>query len=531
MHKSIGASGRMSVAPSTAVTPTAAPLVPRSGGTPLLSVVGASKAYSGVPALVDASLDLRAGEVHALMGENGAGKSTLIKVLAGAVTADSCGIALRGAPIGIDGPQSAFAHGLRFIHQELNVVPQLSVAENIFLGQRYPLCFGGLVDWKAINRAAVEVLLRLRITGIKPRTKMARLSTGDQMLVRIAGMLVDDSASAASVFVMDEPTAALTGQESERLFQVIEELRGSGCAVLYVSHRMDEVMRICDRVTVMRDGRTVKTLAVADTDKKEIIRLMTGRDVADAYPPRSARIEEAIALDVRSLAGAHVAGISFALRRGEILGVSGLANAGQSEVLRLLLGADSQIAREMTLAGAALEKQTPPSAWRRGFAYVPRERRREGLMLSRSISDNVTLPHLDRTSRLATFLDRRRERAMTGGLARQVRLKAARLSQVSRQLSGGNQQKVVFARAIAGKPSILLLDEPTRGVDVGAKFDIYKLMRELSAAGTSIVMSSSDLPEVLGLCDRILIMRDRRQHQIVPAAGLSQADLLHLFYD
>jgi ABC-type sugar transport system ATPase subunit len=527
MHGSIEASGRM----STGEAPTVLDPLPIPGGTPLLSVVGASKAYSGVPALVDASLDLRVGEVHALMGENGAGKSTLIKVLAGAVTADSCRLALRGVPISIDGPQSAFRHGLRFIHQELNVVPQLSVAENIFLGQRYPQHFGGLVDWKAINRAAVEALARLRITGIKPTTKMARLSTGDQMLVRIAGTLVSDSASAASVFVMDEPTAALTGEESERLFQVIAELRGSGCAVLYVSHRMDEVMRICDRVTVMRDGRTVKTLALADTSKKEIIRLMTGRDVADAYPPRGFAMEEATALDVRSLAGAHVGGVSFTLSKGEILGVAGLANAGQSELLRLLIGADFQNARDVTLAGAALRKQTPGSAWRRGFAYVPRERRREGLMLSRSISDNVTLPHLDRTSLLSIFLDRRRERAIAGELGRQVRLKATRLSQLCRQLSGGNQQKVVFARAIAGKPSILLLDEPTRGVDVGAKFDIYTLMRELSAAGTSIVMSSSDLPELLGLCDRILIMRDGRQHQIVRAAGLTQADLLHLFYD
>jgi ABC-type sugar transport system ATPase subunit len=274
----------------------------------------------------------------------------------------------------------------------------------------------------------------------------------------------------------------------------------------------------------------VRTLAKGETGKKEIIRLMTGRDVADAYPPRTTAIGEAIALDVRRLATPHVSGISFQLRQGEILGVAGLANAGQSELLRGVMGADANDVRELAIGGAPLDARNPSAAWRNGFAYVPRERRREGLMLSRSITDNVTLPHLRQTSLLETFLDRRRERAVTEELGRQVRLKAARLGQLCRQLSGGNQQKVVFARAMAGKPSILLLDEPTRGVDVGARFDIYTLIRELSARGTSVLMSSSDLPELLGLSDRILIMRAGKQHAIVPAAGLSQADLLHLLY-
>jgi ABC-type sugar transport system ATPase subunit len=497
----------------------------------LLSVTNAVKAYAGVPALVDASLELMAGEVHALMGENGAGKSTLIKILAGVVLPDSCSIAIDEADVRLDSPQAAYRHGLRFIHQELNVVPQLSVAENIFLGQPYPRRFGALVDWKAINRRALEALARLKISSIKPHRKMARLSTGDQMLVRIASTLVSSEGAPARIFVMDEPTAALTGEESERLFEVIGELRAAGSAILYVSHRMDEVMRISNRVTVMRDGRTVKTLPTAETGKKEIIRLMTGRDVADSYPPRTSPIGEGIALDVRQLATPHVSGISFQLRQGEVLGVAGLANAGQSELLRAVMGADANEARDIALAGTPMRARTPAAAWKSGFAYVPRERRREGLMLSRSITDNITLPHLAETSLLETFLDRRRERVVAEELGRQVRLKAARLSQLCRQLSGGNQQKVVFARAMAGKPSILLLDEPTRGVDVGARFDIYSLIRELGASGASVLMSSSDLPELVGLCDRILIMRAGRQHAIVPAAGLSQADLLHLFYE
>jgi ABC-type sugar transport system ATPase subunit len=258
---------------------------------------------------------------------------------------------------------------------------------------------------------------------------------------------------------------------------------------------------------------------------------MTGRDVGEAFPPRKHPIGDPAALNVRALANEHVSGISFSLRKGEILGVAGLANAGQSELLRAIIGADALRSHDVILDGSPLAGLSPGAAWRRGFAYVPRERRKEGLVLSRSVTDNVTLPHLAETSLLSVFLDRQRERAVADDLGRRVRLKAARLSQLCRHLSGGNQQKVVFARAMAGRPAILLLDEPTRGVDVGARFDIYTLMRELSEAGTSIVMSSSDLPELLGLCDRILIMRDRRQQTIVPAAGLSQAELLHLFYD
>ena len=419
--------------------------------TRLLSVTGVSKAYSGVAALADASLHLAAGEVHALMGENGAGKSTLIKILAGVVPADTCSVAVSGEPASLDRPKAAFDLGLRFIHQELNVVPQLSVAENMFLSHAYPPRLGFLVDWKTVNRRAGQALARLGIAHIRPDGRMARLGAGDQMLVKIASALVSEAGADAKVFVMDEPTAALTGEESEHLFKVIAELRNAGCAVLYVSHRMDEVMRICDRVTVMRDGRTVATSDVAAITKQEIIRLMTGRDIAEAYPRRSSAIGKEPALAVRSLSGEGLADVSFTLAAGEILGVAGLANAGQSAVLRALIGADAArggIVHE----GVALKRQQPGAAWRRGFGYVPRERRREGLMLSRGITDNVMLPHLDRTARFSVFVDRRRERQSVEALGRQVRLKAVRLSQACRQLSGGNQQKVVFAkRAIVGR--------------------------------------------------------------------------------
>ncbi len=496
----------------------------------LFTASDVAKAYGGVAALSGAGLALRAGEVHALMGENGAGKSTLIRILAGVEQADHASFSLCGQAIRIDGPQAAFAHGFRFIHQELNVVPQLSVAENIFLAQPYPLRAGCLVDWRKLNARATAALARLGIRSIDVRRQMARLGTGDQMLVRIAGALAGEGERQASVFVLDEPTAALTDEESERLFTVIGELTGRGAAVLYVSHRMDEVRRICDRVTVMRDGLTVATLDVADTSTAEIIRLMTGRDLENIYPARRAPIGEEIALDVEALDSRGAASVAFTLRKGEILGLAGLANAGQSEIVKALMGAQPARITGLDAAGRRLGRQTPPLAWAQGFALVPRERRREGLVLSRSITENIALPWLRSLSRGEVFLDRKRQAREAAGLAGKVRLKAKGLSQPCRHLSGGNQQKVVFARALAGSPSVLLLDEPTRGVDVGARAEIYALIREWSAAGRSIVMASSDLPELLGLCDRILVMRDGRQSAIVPAAGLTQAGLLHLFY-
>ncbi|MEM7134272.1 MAG: sugar ABC transporter ATP-binding protein [Chloroflexota bacterium] len=546
--------------------------------TPLLSIQNASKHYAGVHALKSASLTLDAGEIHALMGENGAGKSTLIKILAGVVMPDSIDIALNGRSIQISSATDAFTYGFRFIHQELNVVPHLSVAENLFLGQTYPKWLGMLVDWRSLNRSATEVLARLGIEHINPKQKIARLNPGDQMLVKIASTLLEPEAtgksphthSPAKLYVMDEPTAALTGDESERLFQVMVEVKAAGCTILYISHRMDEVLRICDRVTVMRDGKTVATKIIApksvvtetadtnpkadrpidvkaatkkvtanrsatDVNKREIIQLMTGRDMAQVYPPSQRPISEGanlatVCIDVRKLASGNLQDISFQVHEGEILGVAGLAGSGTSDLLRALMGVDHQHMRDVWLEGKAQGRIDPTWAWSNGLAYVPEERRSQGLVLSRSIRDNVTMPHLDTLSRGGLFLNRRKEAIQTAEVSQQVRLKAASQKQPAYQLSGGNQQKVIFARALANSPKLLLLDEPTRGVDVGAKYDIYSLIRTMSANGTAIVMASSDLSELLGMCDRILIMVEHQLVAIVQADGLTQEDLLSLCY-
>ncbi len=493
----------------------------------LLSLSNVSKAYAGVPALRAVSLDVAPGEIHALVGENGAGKSTLIRILAGVTGADAAKIAIDGREVVIDGPQAAFAHGLRFIHQELNVVPTLSVAENIFLGRAYPRILGGLIDWKRLAAEARATLARLGIAHIDPRRKMARLGVGDRMLVSISAAFLDTAGSEARVYVMDEPTAALTGEEAERLFKVLQEIRRSGRAVLYVTHRLDEVVKLCDRVTVLRDGAVIATKPIAETTHDDIVRMMIGRQVDGAYPARTAAADTgSVALSVRDLSGDGLGPVSFDLHRGEVLGIAGLSGAGQSEVLRLLMGADRARAGQIGVVGQALRSRGLKATWRSRLAYVPRERRSEGLVLTRPIYENISLPHLDAMSRAGVFLDRRRERALARRRGDDVRLKAVGPQQLCYQLSGGNQQKVVFAKALAGEPAVLLLDEPTRGVDVGAKFDIYSLLREWTARGMAVIIASSDFPELLGMCDRIMIMRDRALATVLDAAGLTEESLI-----
>lgn len=498
--------------------------------TPLLSVRHAEKHFGGTPALVDAALDLLPGEVHALMGENGAGKSTLIKILAGVVNPDRAEIALSGQAVSIPNPQTAFDLGLRFIHQELAVVPQLSVAENLFLSHAYPRRAGFLVDWRRLNQSAKTVLDQLGIAHIDPRTRMARVGTGDQMLVKIASAFVTGDRQTPAVYIMDEPTAALTSEEVTRLFGVIRELKLQGCAVLYVSHRLEEIFQIADRVTVMRDGCVVGSALINETSSEKLIRQMTGRELSQTFPARETPLDSHIVLAVRNLATEYVCEVSFDLRAGEILGLAGLAGAGCTELLRALVGADPLRHGEIRLDGETRADLTPVSAWERGFAYVPEERRSQGLILSRSIRDNITLPHLQKISRGGILLDRRSEEQLSSVVGASVRLKAIGPRQTVRELSGGNQQKVMFARAMSRTPRLLLLDEPTRGVDVGAKFDIYTLIRQVSAQSVGVVLASSDLAELLGLCDRILILREGRQTAIVAASGLSQHELLTLCY-
>lgn len=468
-------------------------------------------------------MTLTPGRVHALMGENGAGKSTLIKLLAGVVPADSMTVSVDGDEVPLHSPQDAHDAGFRFIHQELNIVPQITVAENVLLGHEMPCRLGVMVDWPKIKRLAADALEMLGASGIDLGKMAGDLPADDKMLIKIASALVADAGQEACLYVLDEPTAALTGEESEKLFAVIERLKERGAAILYVSHRMDEVIRISDEVTVLRDGRHVMTKPIAETDKPEIIRAMTGKDVADAYPQRSTTIEPAVVARVQGDTK-RLGGLDFEIKAGEVLGIAGLADAGQSEVLRLFLGGDKLTGGSAELDGKALPRSTA-EAWARGVAYVPRERRSEALMLDMPIRDNIVLPHLKGMRAV-----RRRETGQATEMSKQVRLKSEGSDQPVNQLSGGNQQKVVFARALMGDPKLLLLEEPTRGVDVGAKWEIYQLVRDLSAKGCAILLTSSDLPEVLGMCDRVMVLQDGRQSQILNTEGLTSADLVGCFY-
>ncbi|MBN9333958.1 sugar ABC transporter ATP-binding protein [Devosia sp.] len=493
---------------------------------PLLSAISVTKAYAGVPALSGASLVIAPGEIHALMGENGAGKSTLIKILAGVVAPDTAEITVNGERVGIDSTKAAYRLGLRFIHQEFNVVPTLSVAENIFMGRRYPRRAGLFVDWKVLNREAQRALDRLGIDHIDPRQNLGTLSLGDQMLVRISAALLDD----AKLYVMDEPTAALTRDESERLFRVLREIRASGSSVLYVSHRLDEIMALCDKATVLRDGRSIDSGALTNITHDDLVALMIGRKVEEAYPKATAEPRETTVFAAAGLATAGLNPVSLSLREGEVLGIAGLSGSGQGELIRAIFGDAKVTAGTMTLSSSPYTPSSPASAWQSGVAYVPRERRAEGLVMRRPIFENITLAHLKRQSRAGTWLAPNREKRLAAELGANMRLKAVGPAQDVLELSGGNQQKVVFAKAVAGNPRLLLLEEPTRGVDVGAKFDIYSIVRELTAKGAAVILVSSDLPELIGISDRIAVMRRGEITTIVDAAGLREDDLINLCY-
>lgn len=493
---------------------------------PLLSATSVTKAYGGVPALTGANLVVAPGEIHALLGENGAGKSTLIKILAGVVAPDTGDIEMAGVPVSIDSTATAYRLGLRFIHQEFNVVPTLSVAENIFMGRQYPRRAGLFIDWEKLNREARRALRRLGIEHIDPRQSLGALGLGDQMLVRISAALLDD----AKLYVMDEPTAALTSDESQRLFRVLREIRASGSSVLYVSHRLDEIMSLCDRATVLRDGRSIDSGALNTITHDDLVALMIGRRVEGAYPQPLAPPRNSAVFTATDLATPDLRSLSFTLREGEVLGIAGLSGSGQRELIRVLMGDAKLTDGSMRLANSDYVPSSPASAWESGVAHVPRERRAEGLVMRRPIYENITLAHLKRQSRAGVWLTPGREKRFAAELGANLRLKASGPAQDVIELSGGNQQKVVLAKAVAGNPRLLLLEEPTRGVDVGAKFDIYSIIRDLTAKGAAVIVVSSDLPELLGISDRIAVMREGAITTVVGAAGLREDALVNLCY-
>ncbi|WP_033439343.1 sugar ABC transporter ATP-binding protein [Saccharothrix sp. NRRL B-16314] len=484
----------------------------RERAAPLLEVRGVSKSFGAVAAVREVSFPLYGGEAHALVGENGAGKSTIVKVLAGVHEPDTGAVLVDGQELGSAGPAAAQAAGIAVIYQEPTLFPDLSVAENIFMG-RQPLGRFGRIDRAAMKADAVRLFDRLGVR-IDPERPARGLSIADQQLVEIAKALSSD----ARVLVMDEPTAALSGVEVERLFAVVRALCGQGAAVLFISHRFDEVFSLCQRVTVMRDGGLVSTDPVADLTVDQVVRRMVGRDVSTLFPKEEVEPGDVV-LEVRGLTSRGVfADIGFSVRAGEIVALAGLVGAGRSEVVRAVFGIDRYDAGEVRVAGERLPVGSPAAAVASGVALVPEDRRQQGLVMELSIERNATLTRLKPLSRLG-FLGGRAERRAAREWARRLQVKYGRLSDVVGTLSGGNQQKVVLAKWLATGPRVLIVDEPTRGIDVGTKAEVHRLLSRLAADGVAVLMVSSELPEVLGMADRVLVMHEGRI-----TASLSRAE-------
>jgi ABC-type sugar transport system ATPase subunit len=479
------------------------------------------KSFPGVQALRGVDLDVHAGEVLALLGENGAGKSTLMKVLGGALRADAGVLEMDGAEVSFDSPQGARAAGIAVIHQEFNLVPGLTAAENIFLGQEATRA--GFVARGEERRRAADLFERLGV-AIDLDVPCSQLTTAQQQLVEIARALARDT----RIVVMDEPTAALTAGEVSRLFDIIRDLQSRGIAVIYISHRLDEIFALADRVVVLRDGRNVGTRPLEGLGRNELIEMMVGRELADEYPRRTTT-PGPVRLVVSGLCrGKAVRDVSFTVRAGEILAIAGLVGAGRTETLRLIFGADKRHAGELVLDGRRLDIRSPRDAIAAGIGLLTEDRKLQGLVLGQSVRENFALPNLGPLSRFG-FVDGRREREAFGRHIDQLRIKVPHQEERARNLSGGNQQKVVLAKWLERDCEVLFFDEPTRGIDVGARHEIYLLMNELAARGKAIVMVSSELPEVLGLADRILVMHEGRiTGEIVNGPTVTQEEVMRL---
>jgi ribose transport system ATP-binding protein len=491
---------------------------------PLLSVTGVTKSFAGVRALRGVELEVVAGEVHCVLGQNGAGKSTLIKTLAGVHRPDEGEIRWLGERVEISTPQAAIELGVATMYQELDVVDGLTVAENIFLG--HELAQGGFTRRSEAARQTRALLARLGHGNLSPHTEVGTLSAANKQIVSMARALSHD----IKLMIMDEPSAVLDSEEVKNLFAVVRELTAAGIAVVYITHRLEEIRQIGDRITVLKDGRTTATgLPVADSPTRELIRLMTGREVANVFPPATPVARDApVVLEVADLGLAGVFDdVSFTVRAGEIVGLAGLVGSGRSEILETVYGARKSTAGSVRVGGQALRRGSVVSAVRAGIGLSPEERKSQGLVLDEPIFVNVTLSSVSRFAK-GGFLDERAERKVAREQIEALELRPADPDRPASTLSGGNQQKILLARWLVHGTRVLLLDEPTRGVDVGARSEIYQLIRRLAAAGNAVVIVSSEIEEVLGMADVVLVVADGRVLTTLPASEIDEHGVLDL---
>lgn len=488
----------------------------------ILQLKNIKKTFPEVQALKGVSLDIQKGEVHALLGENGAGKSTLVKIVAGVHQPDPGGeIYYRGRKVEMKNPIQAIKEGISVIYQEFNLIPYLSVAENVFLG-REPTNSLGAIDWKKLHRMTHKILEPLGLE-IDPAARVEHLGVAQKQMVEIAKALSQKT----ELLFMDEPTASLTDEEIQKLFAIIRDLKSRGVTIVYISHHLEEIFEITDRVTVLRDGEWIGTKPTEEVTMDELIQMMVGRKLVDLFPKRDVEITDEVLLEVRNLKrGDFFENINFELRKGEILGFTGLMGAGRTEVMRVLFGADPCDSVDITVLGKKVEINSPADALNVGLALVPEDRKDEGLVLDLPVDHNMTLGNINGVCKHNFFIDHHRESEVVQGYIEDLKIKTPSHDMIVKFLSGGNQQKVVVAKWLFIPSYIVIFDDPTRGIDIGAKFEIYKLMNRLVAQGIGVIMISSDLPEAMGMCDRIAVMREGKLTKILEKQEFSQETIM-----
>ena len=486
-----------------------------------VQMTGISKSFGGVHALNDVSFEVKPGEIHALVGENGAGKSTLMKILSGAYQRDSGEIRIDGRPVNISSPHVGRKLGIGIIYQDFALAPDLTVAENIFLDHLSRT--GGLINWGALYRNAGELIRGLGF-DINPRSLVADLTVAYQQVVEIAKALSEN----VGILILDEPTAVLAPRETERLFEVLRKLKQQDVSIIYISHRLEEVFEIADVVTVIKDGAVTGTLDAADATTDEIINMMIGRQLTAMFPKRHGNVGDEIFRVEGLNRGRKVRDVSFSVRVGEVLGIAGLVGSGRTETVRAIFGADAKDGGQVVLENRSLRIRSPRAAVKSGIALLPEDRKEQGAILSMSVRQNVTMPSLSRVTGAMGIVRQGREKRITQDLIDKLAIKTNSTETAVTDLSGGNQQKVVLAKWLGTECRLLILDEPTRGIDVGAKVEIYNIINELAESGLGIVVISSEMIELIGICDRVMVMRQGRIRGILEKGQLSEENIMRL---